>query len=440
MEIKPEIFISIASYRDTELIPTLRDMIQQSSGKYALSVAVCWQDEEDTTLFNQAGMTLCEKKNFEGNVLYIYHYEGARIQIISLHYFHSQGACWARHQSEKLYQQEDYFLQIDAHCRFIENWDCEIVTMLQQLKQHSGKPVLSTYPPGYEPDKEERTHSVFRLGLRGFTSEGIPQLSNAMVEGDAPVRGSYLAGGFIFADGSFVNEVPNDPHIFFEGEEISMAIRAFTHGYDVWHPHKILLWHYYGREESARIWSDHTDKAKSAGSVSQTWYERDKKSKRKVRTLLGLEEGNDYLQGIYKTGTVRTVEQFEEITGVDFKKRLALPEATDSRAIAWVPLPREKSWRRRLTNTVKKQISVSQSELDITWDNVTTLYVGVYSSNNDLLYKKNLTKKDIATALVGEDLNLFLTLSFAAMLTPDVIRFSSYDTNKGWGKTVENPW
>lgn len=48
------------------------------------------------------------------------------------------------------------------------------------------------------------------------------------------MRCGYLAGGLFFSDGSFAREVPNDPNIFFIGEEIAMAARAFTHGYDIY--------------------------------------------------------------------------------------------------------------------------------------------------------------------------------------------------------------
>lgn len=75
------------------------------------------------------------------------------------------------------------------------------------------------------------------------------------------MRCGYLAGVY-FSDGSFAREVPNDPNIFFIGEEIAMAARAFTHGYDIYAPHKILLWHFYTRSEHSKVWSDHNNEAK----------------------------------------------------------------------------------------------------------------------------------------------------------------------------------
>ena len=62
-----------------------------------------------------------------------------------------------------------------------------------------------------------------------------------------PIPARFYSAHFAFTDGEFVNEVPHDPQYYFHGEEVSIAVRAFTHGYDLLHPHKIFLWHYYTR-------------------------------------------------------------------------------------------------------------------------------------------------------------------------------------------------
>ena len=41
---------------------------------------------------------------------------------------------------------------------------------------------------------------------------------------------------FLFAPGSYVNDVPCDPDLYYSCAEITLAIRAFTHGYDLFHP------------------------------------------------------------------------------------------------------------------------------------------------------------------------------------------------------------
>lgn len=64
-----------------------------------------------------------------------------------------------------------------------------------------------------------------------------------------PVPARFYSGHFTFADGIFAEEVQHDPTFYFHGEEITIAVRAYTHGYDSFHPHKILAWHEYTRKE-----------------------------------------------------------------------------------------------------------------------------------------------------------------------------------------------
>lgn len=443
MERKPAIFISIASYRDPELIPTLRDLIEKASGCYRLAVAVCWQDDGDHQRFQQAGMTLCSAESTAEYDLLTWHYLETEIRMISLHYLFSKGACWARNQCETFYREEEYVLQIDSHCRFVEGWDREIVAMLEALKAQSRKPVLSSYPPGYVPGKEEeKTQAIFRLVFRGFSSDKIVQLTSVDFQQAAPVRGSYLAGGFIFAEGRFVKEVPNDPQIFFEGEEIAMAARAFTHGYDVWHPHKIVLWHFYGREEASRIWGDHNDEAKNSGSVDRAWHERDSLSKKRVRILLGMEQAEPADMDRYGLGSRRTLAEFEAALGISFTKLAVLPEVLGPERVAWFPPPYG-NWRERLSSHQQKTIGLTQEEFTSPLADITCLHIGVYSNANDLLYKKILSGEEINECLAehnGEEIAIALDVTFPTTFTPAAIRFSAYDDSEGWSKVVEKAW
>ncbi|WP_342754616.1 GlcNAc-transferase family protein [Pantoea sp. MBD-2R] len=443
MNAQPGIFVSIASYRDAELLPTLHNMLEKASGLSALNITVCWQDDGDISLFQQAGFTLCEKTKSGEHDLFIFAHQGNRLQILCIDYFLSEGACWARSLCEKLYQQEDYCLQIDSHCRFIDGWDIEMISLLQQMKQHSAKPIISSYPPGYQPGKEdEKAEYVSRLVLRGFSSEKILQLTSVDFQSNAPVRGSYLAGGFIFAEARFLREVPNDPLIFFEGEEIAMAVRAFTHGYDIWHPHKILLWHFYGRENHARIWSDHNDEAEKAGSISCVWWERDRLSKKRVKVLLGIEkEACD--PGHWGLGNERSLGEFEYAAGISFQHCIALPEVMGKDRIAWFPGPPKEGWQSRLTATSNKTVTIARQELGCEFDELAWLHVGIYSSNNDLLQKKTLFQAEIDRALAlegGEEMSVTLSFTTSFTLQPWVIRISPYLHSAGWGNVVERSW
>ncbi|WON77473.1 GlcNAc-transferase family protein [Serratia sp. UGAL515B_01] len=442
---KPTIFVSIASYRDPELIPTLLDMIKEAKHPERLRIGVCWQDDENTQPFLDAGMTLVDSLQHEGVPVFYFQYQKAAIELLSFHYFASQGACWARHSVELHYKQEDYFLQIDSHCRFVPHWDTEMITMLEGLRGQSKYPVLSSYPPGYTPGNDEaRTKYVSRLIFRGFNNEKILGLSSTPFESTTPRRCGYLAAGFVFADGHFVTKVPNDPQIFFLGEEIAMAARAFTHGYDMWSPSHILLWHFYSRKDHPKVWGDHNNQAKKEGAVDKAWWERDKTSKMRVLSVLNASDDECDL-GPYRLGNVRSLQEFQYRIGVDFREQKVHPDVFSTEKINWFDeLPTDHNqWLLQLRCINEKLLQIPKEELDLTRTDIAWWHVGVYSTQNTPLMVKQYTPEEMRKQLRDVDekmveLNIrFITINHSPV---NNIRICPYSTQEGWGQVVEKPW
>ncbi|WP_051640463.1 GlcNAc-transferase family protein [Siccibacter colletis] len=438
------IFVSIASYRDPELIPTLRDMIAHAANPAALHIAICCQHDSDVSPFIDFGMKLLHTEKIESYDVSFFEYRDARISVISLHYYESKGACWARHMAERLYRNEAWFLQIDSHCRFAPDWDREAIAMLRELQADGTSPVLSTYPPAYDPeDESKRTQFISRLVFREFSADGIPMLSSTPLKSDKPARCGYLAGGFIFAPGSFVRDVPNDPDIFFAGEEIAMAARAFTHGYDIYTPNKILLWHYYQRSDASKIWSDHTNDAKKTGSVDLAWWERDKISKKRVRSVLGI-DASPYDLGCYGHGDIRTLADFEQRLGVHFLSQTVMPDVIGRERVSYFPGESfsKEMWLTQRVHPNKRKITFTIDEIMADIDNDGWWHIGVYSENNTLLEKKTFTPQEMAQRF-SDKKNVYeieLTFTTPPSLKPAVVRVCSYTQRQGWGKTVEKMW
>jgi hypothetical protein len=129
-----------------------------------------------------------------------------------------------------------------------------------------------------------------------------------------PVRGRFFSAGFAFTLGRFCTDVPYDPALYFLGEEITMAVRAFTHGYDLFHPHRTVCWHYYGRPNRRKHWDDHT-----------AWYVQNDASMRRVRQLLGMAPRNaKEAFGKYGLGQMRSLRDYERYAGISFSRRTAL--------------------------------------------------------------------------------------------------------------------
>lgn len=438
-----EIFVSIASYRDPELIPTLRDITASAARPQRLHIVVCWQDDGDLTPFSLAGFRRLNQGASEEEDTAEFEFQGARITLLCRHYYLSEGACWARHLAETRFRHQDYFLQIDSHCRFARHWDLKMIAMLRSLLSQSPRPILSAYPPGYQPgEDEQRQHFVNRMIFREFTREGIPMAGSKSFQGTQPLRGSYLAGGFIFTVGRFVTDVPNDPQIFFAGEEIAMSLRAFTCGYDVYHPHQPLLWHYYQRAESPKIWQDHDNCARECGSVSESWWQRDQRSKRRITTLLGLNPDHPEPLGPYGIGNVRTVREFEYQSGVLFSKQAVQPEVADERKQAFFsPSPdSEQAWLASFSARYDRHITVPLALWQTEDSPYDYLLLAIYDKENQLLHRQRLPLEKSASAEGDRSTRLAISFSTSSPCRPSMIRFCGWHNEQGWGPLTEYPW
>jgi hypothetical protein len=289
------IFLSIAAYRDPQLQPTIRDCLRKALDPDQLVFGICWQHgpEEPPLLLE----------------------DDPRFRILDVDWRESKGACWARAETMKLWSGEAWFLQVDSHCRFAAGWDRMLIRAMQQTG--SAKPILSTYANPFTPGGAEVLHGgPLQMIFQAFTPEGIPQLRPGEFAGvndsTRPRRARFLSAGFLFCQGSFVEEVPYDPELYFMGEEAAMTVRAFTHGYDLFHPAGAVIWHDYMRTDAKKHWGDHTE----ANFVAKPWSERDEASKRKVQRLLLGEPMEDF--GL---GPARSLQEYEAYAGLSFRLR-----------------------------------------------------------------------------------------------------------------------
>jgi glycosyltransferase involved in cell wall biosynthesis len=296
-----KIFIQIASYRDPQLIPTLKDCIEKAKYPENLVFSIAWQHSTDDAWDN-----LDEYKN------------DYRFKVIDIDYKESRGACWARNKLQQNYTDEEFTLQLDSHHRFIENWDDELIGMYEQL-QNKGhdKPLLTSYISSYDPNNDPggRVMVPWKMNFDRFIPEGavffLPASIDNYKELSEPIPARFYSAHFAFAGGSFVKEVPHDPEYYFHGEEISIAVRAYTWGYDLFHPHKIIAWHEYTRQGRTKQWDD-----------DKTWYDKNNVSHLRNRKLFEMDDHvKDIDFGVYDFGKVRTVEDYERYAGLSFKKR-----------------------------------------------------------------------------------------------------------------------
>ena len=292
------VFVQIASYRDKELLPTLRNMLEKADNPELLHICICWQHHKDDEWDNLDEFK--DNKNFT---------------IIDINSQDSQGACWARHSIQQQYNDEDFTLQLDSHHRFVEGWDRLIKNMYAGLElDGSEKPLITSYIPAYDTETGNPINDEpWMLSYNYFGHDGplhtIPETIPNWEGLGGPVKGRFYSAHFAFADGDFSTVVQHDPEMYFHGEEISIAVRAYTHGYDIYHPHKVIAWHHYGRKGARKHWDD-----------SKTWTDTNLNSYKRVRKLFGM-NGAKFNKGEnkYGFGNVRTLAEYEKYAGVRFK-------------------------------------------------------------------------------------------------------------------------
>lgn len=298
-----KIFVQIAAYRDPELLPTLRNLIKNAKQPENLKICIAWQHSDADTWD-----TLEE---------YI---DDDRFIIIDIPHTETKGTCWARYNIQKYWDGEGYTLQLDSHHRFAENWDESLIKMVKDLqKAGHKKPLLTAYVSSYEPhnDPAGRAPDPWWLTFDRFTPQGavffIPSIVPDWKNRTLPYPSRFYSAHFGFTLGQFCKEVPHDPNYLFHGEEISIAARAYTWGYDLFAPHIPIVWHEYSRNHRPR---------KSWDDIPQ-WTQWDVESLARNRRLLNVDDERDLNEdfGKFGFGKKRTLNQYEEYAGIKFNIR-----------------------------------------------------------------------------------------------------------------------
>ena len=209
-------------------------------------------------------------------------------------------------------------MQLDSHHRFADHWDTDLIEMLTKLQTKGyKKPLLTGYIPSFDPenDPQARIMEPWKMNFDRFIPEGavffLPASFDTWDSREEPLPARFYSAHFCFTVGEFAKEVQHDPDYYFHGEEISVAVRAYTHGYDLFHPHKVVCWHEYTRKGRKKQWDD-----------DKEWGKRNEYCHLKNRKLFEMDgEKRDIDFGKYGFGEVRSLKDYERYSGLCFKKR-----------------------------------------------------------------------------------------------------------------------
>ena len=331
------IFISIASYQDPLLVSTIFGAYNNAKNKDELIFSICDQSDNPINI---------DDLDFADQVRYEH-----------VNPVFSKGPCWARHRAQTFYQEEDYFLQIDSHTQFLPNWDELFKEALLKIEAagltdgYFAKPIITSYPRSFKVLDFER--GLFELNTGDKHTQVITYRKDSLFS-----RGSFsrqigiptkhteithaylMAAGCIFTRGKFVKDIPYDPNYYFYGEELSMALRAFTHGFSFFHIPDVPLFHLY-TDVSNIPRKLHWDPEDDANRAIK-WHELEQKSLDRLDDLFA-----GKIEGSMGLGSQRSLKDYAVISGVDLKNKIVLnlEQATESaflESVEWTKNPIEK--------------------------------------------------------------------------------------------------
>ena len=292
-----DIFISIACYRDSQVIPTVENAYKNAKYKDRLFFGVYAQLAE-----NDVELKFDCPEN--------------QVRLLVHPHTSARGPVYARYIIyNKLYKNEEFYLQIDSHTRFVPDWDEQLVCMLRSLSENA---VISTYPVGYslKTDQLIKTDKVNVVKLKKIRN-GIPVFYSVPAKLEKPENNLFWAAGFSFCYGTVFKIVPFDPHLknIFWGEEFLMALRFYTSGIKVYTPDKNIVYTLWDRTYRPTFWELRNVDLKRFDSHGLISFLRLCKIAGFYESRIGEER---VLKDIdrYGVGKKKTVEEFLNVSGI----------------------------------------------------------------------------------------------------------------------------
>jgi len=296
------ISVQIPSFCDPMLLSTIESFRTQAANPDRVHFAVCYQDDDMETLEKLKAIPNCAVKHIP------------KIE--------APGLCAARYECHQLMTDEDFTLHSDSHMRAAKYWDIALIEQWKSIGDE--KAIVSGYPHDfskhYDKPVDDKVFTKIRFDgicastVKNVEPDGNIRFRGKRIQADGPfMRGLFISGGCVFGPAILDREVPSDPYCYFVADEICLDIRYYTHGYKVYHPKYIPIWHLYNR---AAVQTD--KKIERFNVADNTMSQRRVDERKRMRTVYGLLSAGVDL-GEFGNGTEKTVAEFEADAGLAFK-------------------------------------------------------------------------------------------------------------------------
>lgn len=279
------------------------DLFAKAANPDNIYVGVVQQNKEnEEDCFDKCSE--CSKRKLSGH-----------IRVKNFSYMEAKGPTFARYHASKLWQGEEWYLQIDSHLKFEKDWD---IVLIEQMRMAGDNAVVGGYPPTDEQMESSRKTSYGETIIscsNGLNEDGMPNIGSQVVDGRSdrsPIPVMFMSAGLMCMPGKAIADVPYDPYISyaFFGEEILHSARLWTSGYNLYAIGRPIATHHYYREGKPRYTTDHPESTECRLHAVQ-----------RIKYILGLAKADsvhpDYMLDIdaYGLGKKRSIDAFWEKSG-----------------------------------------------------------------------------------------------------------------------------
>ena len=358
------VHINIASYRDPLCPNTLLSIFYHAVDPNAIRVRLLQQNDGEA---NDDGDVDCVEKYCElatkmkgtrrGNVARIAHHgdcpHSDQIQVRRTDAAKAAGPMHARgfvgealsdaHARGEV-DTQDFCLSVDSHMEFGHDWDRDMIDMFALAGNEYA--ILSTRPPDLDQlqraNANDDSHEVPHLCSVTFTSNvRMGETTIARNLSKPKLTNGVWSAALSFSKCHAELKVPIDtqaPNVF-DGDEFNRAVRFWTHGYDIYTPHRVIIAHDYGGSRNntfAMGWRNNDD---------ASWNNILHKSQKRLKTVIGLPGGDideknalQLQKSKFGLGDRRTIEQYIDFSGIDVgNNKMVGDEKKRCGNLQWIP-------------------------------------------------------------------------------------------------------
>ncbi len=234
------ILVSIASYKDVDVVNTIVDLYEKAQFPSRVWVGLFLQDTPEEI------SRIC---SFFSNFLF-----KGNIKIKTIPSEEAKGCGWARNVILKeLYDNENYFMCVDSHSRFLKKWDSVYIDAYKNAPTNA---VLSAFPQPFDFYQTYEQYSKKNITTI-YTPDKLPLLNDftycQKTTTEKYEKVMSISGANIFGNSRLVKAITLDDYSFVHNKEQEIySLLIYLYGLDIYAIPQNIVWHKYIVEDSYR--------------------------------------------------------------------------------------------------------------------------------------------------------------------------------------------